>query len=252
MDLHVCSFCGDSFTTKIPYHGKTPLCSNCRQDKAQTLESLTCAHCTLVFTPLIPYHMEKPLCPDCQRLSNHTKNNVISHLVCSDCTIAFETTKPYHGKHPLCPKCRPNKHVTKPNNVVPPLPVNFIQPIQTLSTGIPCDMKELEENFAYPIESFLKRDGVWSFTCDGNISMKKMLDLKQVSTVFYYRLGVRDDEEWILICQLKNGYYMYFRASCDYTGFVCQGGGNIACSSSWNTFVNLLDNTGRLLLLTKQ
>lgn len=47
-----------------------------------------------------------------------------------------------------------------------------------------------------------------------------------------YTLGEHDGASWILIDQLQSGLYFHFEASCDFTGFDCQGGGNIHLESS--------------------
>lgn len=35
--------------------------------------------------------------------------------------------------------------------------------------------------------------------------------------------GAHDDESWRFLARLKNGIYVFYTASCDYTGFDCQG-----------------------------
>ncbi len=42
----------------------------------------------------------------------------------------------------------------------------------------------------------------------------------------YYLIheGENDEDDWMCLCKLTNGYYVFYTASCDYTGFDCQGG----------------------------
>ena len=60
-----------------------------------------------------------------------------------------------------------------------------------------------------------------------------------MSTVFFFQVGVNDEESWILIGRFSNNLYYFFDASCDYTGFDCQGGGTLAASYNWADFWNL-------------
>ena len=46
---------------------------------------------------------------------------------------------------------------------------------------------------------------------------------KNIAEYYWIHEGKRDEETWHLLCRLKNGCYAYYRASCDYTGFDCQG-----------------------------
>jgi hypothetical protein len=85
--------------------------------------------------------------------------------------------------------------------------------------------------FDYPIESFLLRDGSWQYgknfgEKDTTISEKDMLDCNQFEKVYYAIAGTPEGEDWTFLIKHKLGYYVYFVAGCDYTGFFgCQGGG---------------------------
>ena len=46
---------------------------------------------------------------------------------------------------------------------------------------------------------------------------------KDVAEYYWVHQGEKDEEEWHMLCRLKNGCYVYYTASCDYTGFDCQG-----------------------------
>lgn len=43
-------------------------------------------------------------------------------------------------------------------------------------------------------------------------------------TEFYWiHEGENDEDAWECLCKLDNGYYAFYSAWCDYTGFDCQG-----------------------------
>jgi hypothetical protein len=44
--------------------------------------------------------------------------------------------------------------------------------------------------------------------------------------VEYYWIheGQNDEEPWMCLCKISNGCFVFYSASCDYTGFDCQGG----------------------------
>lgn len=46
---------------------------------------------------------------------------------------------------------------------------------------------------------------------------------KNIAEYYWIHEGERDEETWHLLCRLDNGLYAYYSASCDYTGFDCQG-----------------------------
>jgi hypothetical protein len=41
---------------------------------------------------------------------------------------------------------------------------------------------------------------------------------------YWIHEGHNDEDAWECLCKLDNGNYAYYTASCDYTGFDCQGG----------------------------
>lgn len=100
--------------------------------------------------------------------------------------------------------------------------------------------------FDYPIGAFTgyytwndgeytHQDGHWN--CGpvigeekSNVSDKDMMDYKQFEKVYYAKPGMNDEENWTFLVKHKNGYYIFFDAGCDFTGFDCQGGGNITYS----------------------
>lgn len=46
---------------------------------------------------------------------------------------------------------------------------------------------------------------------------------KNIAEYYWIHEGERDEETWHLLCRLDNGLYAYYYASCDYSGFDCQG-----------------------------
>jgi len=86
--------------------------------------------------------------------------------------------------------------------------------------------------FEYPIKSYFSWEGEWQYgpilyespvTC----SEKEMLDTTKFVKVFLAQPGENDEEAWKFLVKHENGCYIFFDASCDYTGFDCQGGGKI-------------------------
>ena len=67
---------------------------------------------------------------------------------------------------------------------------------------------------------------------------KYVLTDKTVSSVCYYREGENEEEPWLIIGKFKSNEYFYFIASCDYTGFDCQGGGELVISPTWDILLN--------------
>jgi hypothetical protein len=60
-----------------------------------------------------------------------------------------------------------------------------------------------------------------------------------IKEYYWVQEGENDGDEWIALGKLENGAFFYFTASCDYTGFDCQGGMNLWVS---NSFKNILDH----------
>lgn len=48
---------------------------------------------------------------------------------------------------------------------------------------------------------------------------------EDVVDIIAIREGTRDEESWLLLCQLADGRYGFLSANCDYTGWDCQAGG---------------------------
>lgn len=62
---------------------------------------------------------------------------------------------------------------------------------------------------------------------------------RDITRVISYQEGVNDKDAWIMFGELADGSVFHLWASCDYTGFGCQGGGTVLFAPDWN---NLLDH----------
>ncbi len=111
--------------------------------------------------------------------------------------------------------------------------------------------------FDYPFNAFKNGNGLWnvngeeaSYDQRDNL-IKSVIDAGIFNTDDYeslwiYEEGENDSEDWELVGKLKNGMYFSFNASCDYTGFDCQGGGAIDFSKDGHHFWNFgLDENQR-------
>jgi hypothetical protein len=55
---------------------------------------------------------------------------------------------------------------------------------------------------------------------------------------YWIHEGENDEEPWECLCKLDNGNYAFYSASCDYTGFDCQGGMNLIVSKDRERLFN--------------
>lgn len=104
------------------------------------------------------------------------------------------------------------------------------------------------DDFDYPIESMLRGDGYWEVNHQS--ATKELLDVKMNDDhIYFYRVGENDGAAWIMIGKSAH-YYFCFEASCDYTGFDCQGGGSLCYHQDWSVLWNryMTDCHRRLLL----
>ncbi len=69
---------------------------------------------------------------------------------------------------------------------------------------------------------------------------------------FWIRGGEHDGDSWISCGELDNGNYFFYTASCDYTGFDCQGGMNLWVSSSWKNIIDHAMPEGHYKLYLEQ
>ncbi len=152
-----------------------------------------------------------------------------------------------------------------------PLPINqlCLEYLEMSSVDIEIEKTVGWEDFSQPIEAFLNNNGDWSLgpvmgetTNDeevgaaGNPSAgleggtmskrplpqgartrvgenEELLDYDKFEKTYFYQVGENDEERWIFFVRHQNGYYIFFEAGCDYTGFDCQGGGSITYSKNF-------------------
>jgi hypothetical protein len=69
---------------------------------------------------------------------------------------------------------------------------------------------------------------------------------------FWIREGEKEGDSWISCGELENGAYFFYTASCDYTGFDCQGGMNLWVSSSWQNIIDHAMAEGQYYLYVEQ
>lgn len=101
----------------------------------------------------------------------------------------------------------------------------------------PVDFDAIDwSEFDYPIHAFHLSYGAWTMQpVPGEpepdaATRDQLLDYEQFDVAYFARVGENDGEHWTFLVRHTNGYYVYFDASCDYTGFDCQGGGSIVYS----------------------
>ncbi len=90
------------------------------------------------------------------------------------------------------------------------------------------------EALSYPY-SFIDIDGkdMWGYHYSTRDFCRGLVDEepcspedfpRNIADYYWIQEGENDGEAWQCLCKLKNGCYVFYSASCDYTGFDCQGG----------------------------
>ena len=69
-----------------------------------------------------------------------------------------------------------------------------------------------------------------------DITPTELLNINKWEKIYFYQEGINDEQEWIIIFKTVDGFYVYFIAGCDYTGFDCQGTGDISFSDNKKNF----------------
>lgn len=59
-----------------------------------------------------------------------------------------------------------------------------------------------------------------------------------IAEYYWIHEGHNDEEPWHCLCKLDNGYYAFYSAWCDYTGFDCQGGMKLIISKNSDKLFN--------------
>ncbi len=104
------------------------------------------------------------------------------------------------------------------------------QTLQTVFTPMedpdPPHSSRFSELLAYPF-SYIPEYDITSF-CRTVLGEEQELDPgnfpHNIAEYYWIQEGENDGDDWICLCKLDNGYYVYYSANCDYTGFDCQGG----------------------------
>lgn len=100
--------------------------------------------------------------------------------------------------------------------------------------------------FEYPFESFCEEYGSWNFSsiigeqdicC--NDAPQRITNMNNITEIYFQQDGEKDEETWILVYHTNayGGLYVYFEASCDYTGFDCRGGGEVKYSRNYDNLI---------------
>lgn len=110
------------------------------------------------------------------------------------------------------------------------------------------------KKFEYPIKSFFAGEGSWDSKFIGMTTADNLwnepLNTDLFEKVFLFQQGKCDEESWIFLIKHRNGYFVYFNASCDYTGFDCRGGGTIICGTDFDHIWTMeMTNDSRNLFL---
>lgn len=58
-------------------------------------------------------------------------------------------------------------------------------------------------------------------------------NIEDVEEIIALEEGENDGDSWVGVFKLKNGYYGYVDAWCDYTGWDCQSGGDSGVASTF-------------------
>jgi hypothetical protein len=90
------------------------------------------------------------------------------------------------------------------------------------------------EEFDYPIKADWDKFGPIAGEEEAlGWQEEEMMDYKKFERAYFVQVGENDGDAWIFLVKHQNGYYIYFNAWCDYTGFDCQGGKVTEYSKSW-------------------
>lgn len=163
-------------------------------------------------------------------------------VVCKNCGESYEPMHEHIGPKPLCKSC------IEVNNT------EFDEDVYVTRSGEQYDWSD----FDYPFRACSENEGGWTVEPIGDtnkLSDDELFDKNILinSTVFYYQGGWNDGDAWIFVIKRPDDIYVYFTASCDYTGFDCQGGGDIYYTSgNFSTFWNYCLDTKSRTLLKKQ
>lgn len=81
------------------------------------------------------------------------------------------------------------------------------------------------------------------------LQLVEYINYRKFMGVYFYRVGAGDEDSWIFVAKNTNNQYIFYEASCDYTGFDCQGYIELSVSNDPNNFWNFcLSETVRNLI----
>ncbi len=147
-----------------------------------------------------------------------------------------------------------------------------IEDYPSLLTLIPIDYTEFDrypwdsigdcvefnnENFKWvlnetPVLSSNELFNLITLKSDGYPSLKINEDM--IEEVYFYHNGENDEEPWYILGKLTNNMYFYMDASCDYTGFDCQGSIDFYFSTCVKSMIlfGMINRSRELLLLSQK
>jgi hypothetical protein len=189
---------------------------------------------------------KKIVCPVCRNCEIFDKNvdTVLKPQVytkCTSCTGFFTVQKNYNGKHATCQVCRSNN---KPSVLNVATPFKSKKSLEWKKMRV----EDLKILFKIPLEAYLSNEGQWTFKCNGLLK-SDALDFTKIKLVCHYKTEKNDDRNWILIGKRTDARFIIFKASSCYTGFDCDGIGEVNISSKWKHFWNYCLSTEDRLLL---
>lgn len=154
----------------------------------------------------------------------------------------MELKHPYDARNPLQLYCRLNAfphlqafvsgHIEGISELILNYALRFVFP------------EEVEEEFAYPLSCIgdpsYELSSIFRPDIHNNLSVEHADHFpSSITGYLYYQIGHCDEESWILLGLLDNGLFFQFEASCDYTGFDCQGGMSLYLG---RTLLEILDH----------
>lgn len=105
------------------------------------------------------------------------------------------------------------------------------------------DLSEcMEPAFSYQF-MFERKTSPWEMSSWNQDELQNFkVETEKIDRVYYVKCSDDDfGSDFYLLCRMKHGdkhVFVEFAAGCDYTGFDCQGGGDIYVTSNPNTFYN--------------
>lgn len=131
---------------------------------------------------------------------------------------------------------------------------SYVSSVKTLDDLLECMEPALSYQFL-----FERKTSPWEMSCWNQNELQNFkVEAEKVDRVYYVKCTEDDyGSDFYLLCRMKYAdkhVFVEFAAGCDYTGFDCQGGGDIYITFDPSNFYNealqnLHDDDGRNLLL---